>query len=124
MPDRRCALLYDLRRRDGTELAMSLRFGADGPVDETAAAAPPVARMASTPWRIERQTRCEPGHRPAIDRTLEDGPFYARSLFTTQLDGAHIAGLHESLSLRRFESRWVQGMLPFRMPRQTGWGRR
>ena len=29
-----------------------------------------------------------------------------------------------NLSLRRFESRWVQGMLPCRMPRQTGlpWG--
>ncbi|MEO6745139.1 MAG: carotenoid 1,2-hydratase [Caldimonas sp.] len=119
MPERRCAVLYDVRRKDGSELAMSLRFGADGTVDETASA-PPVARMASTPWRIERQTRCEPGHRPAIDRTLEDGPFYARSLFTTQLDGARIAGFHESLSLRRFESRWVQRMLPFRMPRQSG----
>jgi carotenoid 1,2-hydratase len=29
--------------------------------------------------------------------------------------------MHESLSLDRFASRWVQAMLPFRMPRRTGW---
>jgi len=28
--------------------------------------------------------------------------------------------VHESLSLERFDSRWVQALLPFRMPRWRG----
>ena len=50
-------------------------------------------------------------------RTLEDTPFYARSLLT---DGTQAPGLviHETLSLDRFGSNWVQSLLPFRMPRR------
>jgi carotenoid 1,2-hydratase len=65
------AVLYDVRRRDGTSLS------------------------------------------------LEDGPFYARSTVASQLLGQPVVAMHESLSLDRFRSRWVQMLLPFRMPRWT-----
>jgi carotenoid 1,2-hydratase len=30
-----------------------------------------------------------------------------------------VRAMHESLSLARFDSRWVQTLLPFRMPRSA-----
>lgn len=51
-------------------------------------------------------------------RTLTDAPFYARSVIGTHLLGEPVTAIHESLSLTRFASPWVQAMLPFRMPRQ------
>jgi carotenoid 1,2-hydratase len=50
-------------------------------------------------------------------RTVEDTPFYARSMVMP--DGSRGAQVvHESLSLARFDSRWVQALLPFRMWRR------
>jgi len=53
-------------------------------------------------------------------RTYEDTPFYARSLLATEHDGLPATAMHESLDLDRFASRWVQCLLPFRMPRLAG----
>jgi carotenoid 1,2-hydratase len=50
-------------------------------------------------------------------RTLTDAPFYARSVLDAQWLGERVTVMHESLSLARFASPWVQAMLPFRMPR-------
>ncbi len=52
-------------------------------------------------------------------RTLEDAPFYARSLVRPALLGERVAAVHESLSLDRFRTGWVQMLLPFRMPRRS-----
>jgi carotenoid 1,2-hydratase len=52
-----------------------------------------------------------------IVKTLESAPFYARSLISTRMQGQRAFAVHESLSLGRFRSAWVQAMLPFRMPR-------
>jgi carotenoid 1,2-hydratase len=49
---------------------------------------------------------------------LEDAPFYSRSLLATHLAGSPGPAIHESLDLDRFRSRWVQCLLPFRMPRR------
>ena len=51
-------------------------------------------------------------------RTLEDTPFYTRSLLSARLLGERVAAVHESLSLDRFRTGWVQMLLPFRMPRR------
>ena len=48
----------------------------------------------------------------SVVKTLEDTPFYSRSV----LSGDH-AMMHESLDLDRFSKTWVQCLLPFRMPR-------
>jgi carotenoid 1,2-hydratase len=51
----------------------------------------------------------------ALVRTLEDGPFYARSVIATTLEGRRAVGMHEAVSLDRFRSPWVRFLVPFRM---------
>jgi carotenoid 1,2-hydratase len=53
-----------------------------------------------------------------LAQTLEDTPFYARSLVRAKLAGQPAFGVHETLSAERFATPWVQAMLPFRMPRR------
>jgi GT2 family glycosyltransferase len=48
-----------------------------------------------------------------VARTLEDTPFYSRSVLSSDGTGAWDT-VHESLDLDRFASRWVQFLLPFR----------
>ena len=109
------AVLYDVVRRSGEAASVALRFGPDGSVRDEEP--PPAASLPRTFWRLERETRADEGHAPLIRRTLEDGPFYARSVLETSLFGETVFGMHESLSLDRFTRPVVQAMLPFRMPR-------
>jgi len=108
------AALYDVRRRDGSADSLALRFSKSGDVERLDSPAP--ARLDSTGWRIRRATRSDTGA-ARIGKTLEDTPFYARSLVHTTLFGENTVAMHESLSLGRFASPVVQAMLPFRMPR-------
>jgi carotenoid 1,2-hydratase len=108
-------VLYDVVRRDGGQHSLALRFDADG--EASAFEPPPVAPLPRTRWRVARATRTEVGSRATVVRTLEDTPFYARSIVRAQLDGAPATAVHESLSLDRFRQPWVQALLPFRMPR-------
>jgi len=109
------AILYDVRRRDGTDQNLSLRFdatGAPGDIAPPRPAALPPTRL----WRIPRSTRSDDGA-ARVARTFEDTPFYARSLLETRLCGQSVRPIHESLSLDRFKNPLVRWMLPFRMPR-------
>lgn len=116
------AVLYDARPREdavihGQANEHGLSFGDDGRVEPLPAAvryALPRSR-----WGIERATRADAGQPPRLRRTLEDTPFYARSLLETTLAGQRVTAVHESISLRRFEHPLVQLMLPFRIRR--GW---
>jgi len=65
---------------------------------------------------VPRATRADAV--PAVRQTLEDTPFYSRSVIGTQLLGEQVTAVHESLSLDRFRAPWVQAMLPFRIPRR------
>ncbi|MCX8003721.1 MAG: carotenoid 1,2-hydratase, partial [Burkholderiaceae bacterium] len=76
---------------------------------------PPVPLPATPLWRMPRVTRAEAAVR--VTRTLEDTPFYARSLLAVPSAGAAARCLHESLSLERFRRRPLQWLLPFRMRR-------
>jgi carotenoid 1,2-hydratase len=40
-------------------------------------------------------------------------------VLSQRLLGEDVIAVHESLSLDRFRSRWVQALLPFRMPRRA-----
>jgi carotenoid 1,2-hydratase len=112
----RTAILYDTRARQGQGKGLALRIDAHGEIEEFEG--PPRAGLPdSRIWRIERGTRCEPGHSPRIARTLEDTPFYARSLVQTRLLGREVTAMHQSLCLDRFASPWIQTILPFRIPR-------
>ena len=109
------AVLYDVRRLDGSDFSLAKRFNGAGAIDDFAA--PPEARLAATSWGIARNTRADKGHHARVLQTLESGPFYARSLVATRIGGEAVSSMHESLSLMRFRRPWVQAMLPFRMPR-------
>lgn len=108
------AIRYDVTLRDGTErtLALRMRGGAleaDHPE--------PKVLLPSTRFGLVRPIRGEARGDavPRVVRTLEDGPFYARSMIETTLDGARAHGIHETVSLDRFRSPWVQWLLQFRM---------
>ena len=109
-------ILYNARRRVGGEQALALRVDRTGAVETFAP--PPPAALPPTRWRLRRHTRADAGAIPAVRHTLEDTPFYARSLIETRLGGETVLAMHEQLSLRRFRTPWVQAMLPFRIPRR------
>jgi len=110
------AVLYDVIRRDGT-LTMAMRYNAAGGVEDFVPSS--TVSLRPTAWRVPRRISAAA---PAVTRTLEDTPFYARSIVTADILGAPVTAVHESLSLDRFAAPWVQAMLPFRMPR-VGWFR-
>ncbi len=107
-------VLYDVGARSGHRSSLALQFtrGDVRPLEP-----PPERRLPSTGWGVRRHTRADAGFGPRVIKTLEDSPFYSRSLLETRLGGVSAAAIHESLNLDRFRSRWVQYLLPFRMPR-------
>jgi carotenoid 1,2-hydratase len=92
-----------------------MRYDARGGVEDL----PPLtaAALPRTRWSIDRRIGARDGHIPEVVSTLEDTPFYARSIVATSLADGPVAAVHESLSLDRFRAPWVRAMLPFRMPR-------
>lgn len=110
------AILYDVVRRDGGEHGLALRLSDHGQI--SGFEPPPVAELSRPLWRMPRRTRS--GRPPRVIRTLEDAPFYSRSVISASLLGQDVTAMHESLSLDRFDRRWVQALLPFRMPRIAG----
>jgi carotenoid 1,2-hydratase len=111
-------VLYDVARRDGSVLSLALEFGAAGNVGSFEA--PPVAQLPGTRWRIPRAIRSDDGCLPKVVQSLEDTPFYARSIVASTLQGERVTAMHESLSLDRFGQHWVRMLLPFRMRRARG----
>lgn len=107
-------IFYDVQRRDGTKLNLALQAGDAG---MRHIAVPPLRDLAKTRWRVARHIRADAGAAVEIIRTLEDAPFYARSLIRTELAGRSHEIIHEALDLNRFTKPWVKCLLPFRMPR-------
>ena len=98
-------------RRDGP-LTLALRYDdAGGLVDF---APPPKVTLPPTRWRVPRAISAAA---PSIAQTLEDTPFYARSVVAAKVLGHPVSAMHESLAMDRFTAPWVKAMLPFRMPR-------
>jgi len=111
------AVLYDVSRRNGGELSLALCFDKTGSLERFNP--PPRVALPNTGWHIARGTRAENTSPASVRRTLEDTPFYARSILTAPLLGERVTAVHESLNLDRFRSAWVQMLLPFRMPRRA-----
>ena len=110
------AVLYDTRAADGSERSLAVLYTADG--SSTDFAAPPRQKLGRTLWGLPRSTQADGAAR--VSRTLEDTPFYARSVLDTQLLGRRVTAVHETLSATRFNTPIVRAMLPFRMPRRGG----
>lgn len=120
LPGGGVALHYDVQSRDGSAHALALRMDAAGRLAAAADAPIPWA-LPRTRWGLGRTARCT--EQPVLVDTLEDGPFYSRSLWLPSdaaREGPGHWAMHESLSLDRFASPWVQALLPFRMPRRAG----
>jgi carotenoid 1,2-hydratase len=109
------AVIYDVRQKQGADRVIARRFRADGRSEDFQA--PPRQSLPRTKWRIPRAMRTESGEPARVAQTLEDTPFYSRSLLSSQLLGERVTSVHESLSVPRVVSRTVQLMLPWRMPR-------
>jgi carotenoid 1,2-hydratase len=107
------AILYEAQRRDGSRFNLAMTFDPQGRMQ--AFEPPPMVALKRTGWRVKRSVRSE--STGDIIRTLEDAPFYARSVVSGRLLGESVILMHESLSLDRFNMPVVQAMLPFRMPR-------
>ena len=108
------AVIYDVARRDGSALPVALRYGADGAAQPFEA--PPVRALPRSFWRLPRVTRSECDAR--IVQTLEDAPFYGRSVVRSRLCGHDVTAMHENLDMRRFDTWWMRLMLPFKAPRR------
>ena len=110
-------ILYNTEWRGGGGQSLALRADRRGGIE--AFSPPPAAALPTTLWRLPRPTRADAGSAPRVRQTLEDAPFYARSVLDTVLEKEPVVAVHESLSLDRFRTPWVQAMLPFRMPRRV-----
>jgi carotenoid 1,2-hydratase len=118
LPGGDCAVVYDTLPREGPARLIGRRFHADGSdepfVPEAGHALPRTAL-----WRIDRRVLADADGEPArVRQTLEDTPFYARSILQLPLCGQSLAAVHETLDVRRLQSPVVQRLLPFRMPRR------
>jgi carotenoid 1,2-hydratase len=106
-------ILYETQRRDGSRIDLAMTFDPQGNMQVFQP--PPMVALKRTSWRVGRSVRSEGGAN--VVKTLEDAPFYARSVISAKLLGEPVTLMHESLSLDRFAMPVVQAMLPFRMPR-------
>ena len=113
----RTAILYDRELADGTQARLALEIDATGQVSPLDLPSP--VTLSPTRWRVRRSTRTDPGGTACVLRTLQDSPFYARSLIRTRVRGHDAIAMHESLDLTRFVRPVTQVMLPFRIPRRS-----
>ncbi len=105
-------VFYDARRKDDSRKAFAMGF-AGGAVSEVAL--PPKHALKRGFWGMAQDVRSETT--PAIISKLEDAPFYTRNHVRIGHDGRRYDAFQESLSVSKFDTRRVQLMLPFRMPR-------
>ncbi len=107
------AIVYEARRRDGSRIDLAVAFDPQGRMQLFEP--PPAVPLKRTGWKVGRSVRSD--GEASLVRTLENAPFYARSVVSARLLGEPVTLMHESLSLDRFKMPIVQAMLPFRMPR-------
>jgi carotenoid 1,2-hydratase len=111
------AILYDVVTASGEARDVALHIGRDGDVQLL----DPPQRLnlpRTAIWRLPRSLRVDTGAKACVTKTLEDTPFYGRSVVNTRLNGHDVTAIHESLSLARLRQPIVRAMLPFRMPRR------
>jgi carotenoid 1,2-hydratase len=109
-------ILYDVRGGNlSADKSLALYVKPNGVLEQRPA--PNRQSMTSGIWGVARSTLADDESQAKVTRALEDTPFYTRSTITSTIGGQAVQSMHESLSLARFNTRWVQTLLPFRMPR-------
>ena len=109
-------LAYDVVERSGAASSVALRVRGSGEIERIHAEE---AVIPSTAWGLARRTRADAPDLARVSRTLEDGPFYARALVGTRLDGHDTIAMHETLDARRLGRAWVRFLASFRMRRSA-----
>jgi carotenoid 1,2-hydratase len=114
-------IAYDVVDLEGRPHARAWRFEpANGAIEDIPERAlGPASALPTTRWRVDRAIRSDVDRPPRLRCTLEDTPFYSRSLVDVQLRGRTGVAVHESISLQRFASSWVEFLLPFKIRRTT-----
>ena len=108
---------YHAEPRRSAAVALAHRYTGRG----TRAPLPTIlAPLPRTRWGLSRRAAVDPGQAASVLRTLEDTPFYARTLVTTELAGTRGVAVHESLDATRLTRAWVRFLLPFRSRRLRG----
>ena len=115
LADGSTGVIYDVRQRADADRVLALRFLRDGSVEPFAP--PPRQALPRTAWRIGRSMRTDEAVPARVVETLEDTPFYVRSVLESGLLGERVTSMHETLNVPRFASTAVRLMLPWRMPR-------
>jgi carotenoid 1,2-hydratase len=117
LQDGSTAVLYDLRPKVPTlpERLVAMRFAPDGSAEPLPA--PPRQLLPRSRWGLRRTQRADAP--PRVLHTLEDTPFYTRSVLAAELQGQTVTTMHETLHVPRLMSLPVMAMLPFRMPRRA-----
>jgi carotenoid 1,2-hydratase len=108
-------IFYDVIER--SDRRHSIALSADRFNQVSTRMAPATRTLHKSRWGVVRES--QHGASASVIKTLEDAPFYARSLLSVDIAGESSVAMHESLSLERFSSAWVRLLLPFRMPRIT-----
>jgi carotenoid 1,2-hydratase len=123
LADGRCVVLYDALRRDASRLQLASLHGSAGRRVDLDPSTLATHQLTNSQWGVKRTTLADATvagqAAPRVTRSLEDGPFYARSLIDGYWLGEPATAVHESLSCDRFASPWVQVLLPVRMPRRA-----
>ncbi|MEM9383725.1 MAG: carotenoid 1,2-hydratase [Pseudomonadota bacterium] len=114
--DNEAVVQYNVDRRDGSQPVLAAKVLGSGEMRPLPVL--PIAEANRGVWGVQRSTRADTGTRPQLRETLEDTPFYTRSVLDTALYGQRVDAVHESLDLDRFSARWVQTLIPFRNPRR------
>jgi len=106
-------IAYDVVLRDGSTRRCGVELPRDGAArPETTSE---LATLPSSLFGLDRAMRSEDARATRLLRTVEDGPFYARSVVETSRHGRRAHGMHEIVSLDRFRAPWVQFLVPYRM---------
>ena len=115
LKDGSTAVIYDVRQKQGADRVIAQRFKPDGSSESFEA--PARQALPRTRWRIGRSMRSDAGMPAQVQQTLEDTPFYSRSVLSSGLFGERVTSVHETLNVPRVASTAVRLMLPWRMPR-------
>lgn len=108
-------VVYDLTPRETPAVRYALKFASGR--WQTLASPLRTALVPASSWRVAREVAADLDTQPSVVRTLEDAPFYARTMVRTTLEDEPLTAMHESLSLQRFQSSWVRSLLPLRIRR-------
>ncbi len=108
---------YDATLLNGDRRFLGLGYGPDMSCSELSNPGEDTAMVATPLWRAQRRCRTVTGQ-ARVKQTLEESPFYARSVVELDTGLGPRKVMHESLHLDRFTRPWMQMMLPVRMPRR------